>query len=85
MFPKSATQLAAQFANKDAVLLLLEHGFVHISLNKLDWVEGGRPSPCRFCLSARMIFWDFIIESYSLSPNINIDGVKYILLSLFAP
>ena len=37
LFPKTATQLAAQFANKDAVLLLLEHGFVDISLNLLDW------------------------------------------------
>ena len=76
------TQLAAQFVNKDAVLLLLEHGLVDISLNLLDW-GGKKPSACRFCLSPRMNFWDINAEFYSLTPNIeSIDGVKYILLSL---
>ena len=57
LLPKSATQLAAQFANKDAVLLLLEHGFVDISLNLLDWRGvGGGLSPCRFLLVSKNEF-----------------------------
>ena len=59
MFPKSATQLAAQFANKDEVLLLLEHGFVDISLNLLDWGEGRETLPLSILLVCKNDFLGF--------------------------